>query len=325
MHRRLLLAGLSSPLLAQLGAPLVARAQAFPDRPIRIISPYPPGGGTDVTARLMAPHLTEFLGQPIVVENRGGAAGALGAAVVAEAPADGHTLLMDSLGHVVNPHILKGLRFNYATAFAPVSLMVVLPQFLSVPASLPVNTTAQFVAWCKARPGRLSYGSSGNGSGAHLAALLFLRETGLDLTHVPYRGGSAVIPDLIAGNVSFAFTTVTVSANLIHDGRLKALAVTHASRLATMPEVPTTAELGMPAVDVDEWNALFSVAGTPVAAMARLHAAAMHALARPNVRERFAAMGAIMVGNSMAAATSFVAERREAMGRLVRDAQVSIE
>ncbi len=317
MQRRALLAGLA--------APLVARAQGFPDRPIRIISPYPPGGGTDTSARLMAPHMTEFLGQPIVIENRGGAAGALGAAVVAEAAPDGHTLLVDSLGHVVNPHILRNLRFDYATAFAPVSLLVVLPQFLVVPASVPANTVAEFIAWARARPGQLSYGSSGNGTGAHLAALLFVREAGLDITHVPYRGGSAVIPDLVAGNVVFAFATVSTSMALIRDGRLKALAVTYQDRLPSMPEVPTTRELGMPRVDVDEWNAMYSRGGTPAPVLERLHAAAAHALAQPNVRQRFTQLGGMVVSSSIAEATAFVAERREAMGRLVRAANVVVE
>ncbi len=312
-------------LLAGMAAPLVARAQSFPDRPIRIISPYPPGGGTDTSARLMAPHMSEFLGQSIVIENRGGAAGALGAAVVAEAPGDGHTLLIDSLGHVVNPHILRGLRFDYATAFAPVSLLVVLPQFLVIPASVPANTVAEFLAWARARPGRLSYGSSGNGTGAHLAALLFVRETGLDITHVPYRGGSAVIPDLVAGNVVFAFATVSTSSALIRDGRLKALAVTYKDRLPSMPEVPTTRELGMPSVDVDEWNALYSGGATPAPVLGRLHAAAAHALAQPNVQQRFTQLGGMIVNSSIGEATAFVRERREAMGRLVRAANVVVE
>ncbi len=321
MHRRTLLAGLAVPALA----PIAARAQSFPERPIRLVSPYPPGGGTDTSARLLAPHMAAMLGQPIVVENRGGAAGALGAATVAAEPGDGHTLLLDSLGHVVNPHILRGLRFDYATAFAPVSILVVLPQFLVVPATLPVNTLAEFLAWCRARPGTLSYGSSGNGSGAHLAAALFVQETGLDLAHVPYRGGSAVLPDLIAGNVVFAFATVSTALGLIQDGKLKALAVTHATRLPSAPSVPTTRELGLPRVDVDEWNVLFSGAGTPPAAMARLSAATLHALRQPNVLERYAGWGGIVVGSSPAEADAFIRERREAMGRVVREAHISSE
>jgi tripartite-type tricarboxylate transporter receptor subunit TctC len=301
------------------------QAAGFPNRPIRIISPYPPGGGTDTTARLIGPPMSEFLGQPIVVENRPGAGGAIGAGHVAEQPPDGHTLLVDSLGHVVNPHLLRGLRFDYATAFAPVSLVTVLRQILVVPPSVPANSVAEFVAWAKARPGRLSWGSSGNATGSHLAGVLFTRAAGLDMTHVPYRGGSAVLPDLLSGNIVFAFATVSVGSQLVRDGRLKGLAIASRERVASLPGIATMAELGFPMVDMDEWNVLTSPAGTPPAVLARLHEALRHALARPNVQERFAQIGAVTVGSPPEEAARFVAERREALGRLVREAGITIE
>src|SRR4051812_6720596 len=224
LHRRALLA--APALLAR-----PARSQGFPQRPIRIIAPFTPGGGTDTTARVLAPAMGEFLGQPVIVENRPGAAGSLGAGAVADSPADGHTLLIDALNHAVNPHMLRGLHFDYATAFAPISLLTVLPQIMVVPPALPVTTLAGFVDWARARPGRLAYGSSGNATGAHLGSTLFLQETGLDIQHVPYRGGSAVLPDIIAGNVVFAFATVNSATGLIQEGRLKALAVASAQRV----------------------------------------------------------------------------------------------
>lgn len=320
LDRRLALGALAAS--AVLRRP--ARAWA-PNRPIRIVSPYTPGGGTDTTSRLLAPAMGEFLGQPIVVENRPGGGGSIGAAAVAEAPSDGHTLMVDALGHVVNPHLLRGLRFDYARAFAPVSQVTIQRQILATPAALPVNTLAEFVDWAKARPGRLSYGSSGNATGAHLAGVLFVRETGLDIAHVPYRGGSAVIPDLIAGNVVFAFATGSSAVQLVHEGRLKALAVASAERLGALPQVPTTAEAGHPAVVVDEWNTLFAPAETPPEALARLHAAVMHALAQPAVRERFAQVGAGIVGSGPAEAARYIAAQREAMGRLVREANITVE
>ncbi|MFC7693270.1 tripartite tricarboxylate transporter substrate-binding protein [Paeniroseomonas aquatica] len=185
---------------------------------MRIIAPFTPGGGTDTTARVLAPAMGAFLGQTVLVENRPGAAGSLGAGAVADSPADGHTLLIDALNHAVNPQLLHGLRFDYATAFAPVSLLTVLPQIFVVPPALPVATLAEFVDWARARPGRLAFGSSGNAGGSHLGATLFLRETGLDIGHVPYRGGSAVLPDLISGTVVFAFATVNSATQLIRDG-----------------------------------------------------------------------------------------------------------
>jgi tripartite-type tricarboxylate transporter receptor subunit TctC len=319
LHRRALLA--APALLAATGA----RAQGFPQRPIRIISPFTPGGGTDTTARVLAPGMGEFLGQPIIVENRPGAAASLGAAAVAESPADGHTLLIDSLNHVVNPHLLRGLRFDYATAFTPVSVLTILPQLLVVPTSLPVTNLAEFVAWARARPGRLAFGSSGNASGSHLVSTIFQQETGLDLQHVPYRGGSAVLPDLIAGTVVFAFATVNSATGLVQEGRLRALAIASAQRVPALPAVPTMAEAGYPKVVLDEWNGLYAPAGTPPAVLARIHAAVRHAMAQPMVRDRFAGIGAILVGSPPEEAARYVAGLREAMGRLVRAANITVE
>ena len=302
-----------------------ARAQPAPGRPVRIIAPFTPGGGTDTTARVLAPAMGAFLGQTVLVENRPGAAGSLGAGAVADSPADGHTLLIDALNHAVNPQLLHGLRFDYATAFAPVSLLTVLPQIFVVPPALPVATLAEFVDWARARPGRLAFGSSGNAGGSHLGATLFLRETGLDIGHVPYRGGSAVLPDLIAGTVVFAFATVNSATQLIRDGRLKALAVASEQRVAALPAVPTMAEAGYPAVVLDEWNLLAAPAGTPAAVLARLHAAVRHALAQPAVRDRFAAIGATAVGSPPEEAASYLVAQRERLGRLVADAAITIE
>jgi tripartite-type tricarboxylate transporter receptor subunit TctC len=318
-HRRALLA---APALL---AATAARAQGFPQRPVRIVAPFTPGGGTDTTARVLAPAMGEFLGQPVIVENRPGAAGSLGAGGVADSPADGYTLMIDALNHAVNPHLLRGLRFDYATAFAPVSLLTVLPQIMVVPPSLPVTTLAEFVEWARARPGRLAFGSSGNATGAHLGSTLLLQETGLDIQHVPYRGGSAVLPDLIAGNVVFAFATVNSATGLVQEGRLRALAIASAQRVPALPTVPTMAEAGYPKVVLDEWNLLCAPAGTPPEVQARIHAAVRHAMAQPVVRDRFASIGAIPVGSPPPEAARFVAEQREVLGRLVRAANITVE
>ena len=330
LDRRILMAGALAASVPAARGPAAAQGSAAggtwaPSRPIRIVSPYTPGGGTDTTARLIAPAMGEFLGQPVVVENRPGGGGSIGAGAVAEALPDGHTLMVDALAHVVNPHLMRGLRFDYARAFAPISQVTVQRQILAVPAGLPVSTLAEFVAWAKARPGRLSYGSSGNASGAHLASVLFLRETGLDVAHVPYRGGSAVIPDLIGGTVVFAFATGSSAVQLVQEGRLKALAIASSERLGALPAVPTMAEASYPAVVVDEWNTLFAPAGTPPEALERVHAALLHALAQPAVRERFAQVGAGLVGSPPMEAARYIAAQRDAMGRLVREANITIE
>lgn len=324
--RRALLSAATLPiLLPGLGTRCAsAQEQPFPTGPVRIVSPYAPGGGTDTTARVIGPAMGEFLGQPILVENRGGAGGSIGAAEVARSTPDGQTVLVDALGHVVNPFLLKGLTFDYA-AFVPVTQVTRLPQVLITSPNLPVDDLAGFVAYAKARPGRLSYGSSGNATGSHLASVLFLREAGIDLSHVPYRGGSAAMQDVLAGNVSFAFATVNSATALILDNRLKALAAASETRVPSLPAVPTMAEAGYPAVVLDEWNGMFAPPGTPRRVVDRLHAAVRHGLAAPAVRDRFAAIGATAVGSDPDEFASFVAQRRDAMERLVRASGVVID
>ena len=319
--RRGVLAGSVGLLAAR-----AARSQekAFPSGPVRVVSPYSPGGGTDTTARVIGPAMGEFLGQPILVENRGGAGGSIGAAEVARSAPDGQTVLVDALGHVVNPHLLKGLAFDYA-AFVPVTQVTLLPQVMIVDPRTPAADLAGFVAYAKARSGRLSYGSSGNATGSHLASVLFLRRAGLDMAHVPYRGGSAALQDVLAGNVAFAMATVNSATQLILDGRLRALAVASDNRVASLPAVPTMAEAGLDGVVVDEWNGMFAPPGTPRAIVDRLWAGVRHALDAPMVRDRFAAIGAVTVGSGPDAFAAFVRERRDAMGRLVREANISIE
>ena len=301
-----------------------AQERAFPTGPIRIISPYAPGGGTDTTARVIGPAMGEFLGQPILVENRGGAGGSIGAAEVARAAPDGQAVLVDALGHVVNPFLLRGLAFDYA-AFVPVTQVTLLPQVMIINPRLPVTDMAGFIGYAKARPASLSYGSSGNATGSHLASALFLQRAGLDIGHVPYRGGSAAMQDVLAGNVTFAMATVNSATQLILDGRLRALAVASDRRVTALPEVPTMAEAGLPGVVLDEWNGMFAPPGTPRRIVDRLQAGVRHALEAPAVRDRFAAIGAVTVGSDPDSFAAFVRDRREAMGRLVREAGVTLE
>jgi tripartite-type tricarboxylate transporter receptor subunit TctC len=313
-------------LAATLVASGSARAQErpYPTGPVRIVSPYAPGGGTDVTSRLIAPVLGEFLGQPVLVENRGGAGGALGAAEVARAAPDGQTLLVDALGHVVNPHLLRGLAFDYA-AFVPVTQITQLAQVLVTHPRTPANDLAGLVALIRARPGQLSFGSSGNATGSHLASVLFLRAAGLDIQHVPYRGGSAAMQDVLSDNVLFSFPTVNSATQLVQEGRLKALAVASARRVPALRELPTFAELGYPGVVVDEWNGMFAPSGTPRHIVDRIYAGVRQALDTPAIAQRFAGIGAITVGSDPDSFAAFVRERRDTYGRLVREANITID
>jgi tripartite-type tricarboxylate transporter receptor subunit TctC len=318
ISRRAIGAGLLA--LPALGRP--ARAQWAPTRPIRLIAPYPPGGGVDTTSRLLAGPMGAFLGQPVIVENRAGAGGSIGAAELARAAPDGQTVMVDAMAHTVNPALLRNPPFDYARAFTPISQLVVIPQMLLVHPSMPARTLADFVAFVKARPGQLSYGSSGNATAAHLAAALFVSRAGLDIQHVPYRGGTPAQQDLLGGSLAFVFGTVSSSLQLARDGRLVALGVSTATRLAALPEVPTIAEQGFPGFELNEWNGFYAPAGLPAPVTERLHAAASQALADPVARQRLEAMGAVPVGSQPADFARFVAAEREAMARLVREARI---
>ena len=306
-----------------LGAVLAtpALAQWAPARSIRLIAPYTPGGGVDTTARLIAAPIGALLGQPVIVENRAGAGGSLGAAELARSAPDGMTVMVDAMAHTVNPALIRNLPFDYATAFTPITQLAVLPQIMIVPNSLPVTDLAGFIAHARTRPG-LPYGSSGNATAAHLAAALLLSRAGLAMEHVPYRGGTAALPDVIAGNVSFVFATVSSALQLVREGRVRALGVTTAQRIPTLPDVPTIAEQGFPGYELNEWNGFYAPAGLPGPVLARLHEAALHALADATLRQRFEALGAIPVGSPQAEFAAFVTAQRGVMAALVREARI---
>ena len=315
--RRALGGLLAAPVLPRTGL-----AQWTPARPIRLIAPYPPGGGVDTTSRLLAVPMGAFLGQSIVVENRAGAGGSIGAAELARSAPDGQTIMIDALAHTVNPALIRNLAFDYATAFTPISQVVVLPQLLVINPQIPARTLQEFVAYAKARPGQLSYGSSGNATAAHLAAALFVSRAGLDIQHVPYRGGTPALQDLMGGALAFVFGTVSSSLQLARDGRIRALAVSTADRIASLPEVPTVAEQGFPGYELNEWNGLYAPAGLPAPVTGRLFESATHALADPTVRQRLDALGAVPVGSPPDAFARYVAEQRATMATLVRNAGI---
>ncbi len=303
--------------------PLAAGAQGLPSRPVRLIAPYPPGGGVDTSARLLAVPMGAALGQAVIVENRPGAGGAIGAAELARSAPDGGTIMVDALGHVLNPVLQRNLPFDYATAFTPITQLLVWPQILLVPPSLPVRSLAEFLDYARARPGALSYGSSGNATAAHLAAALLFSRAGVRLEHVPYRGGAPALQDLLAGNIACVFGTVASSLQFAREGRLRGLGVTTTTRLANLADVPTIAEQGFAGYELNEWNGLYAPAGLAPALRDRWFALARDALADATVRSRLEALGAIPVGSDPAAFARYVVEQREAMRGLV--AQTGIE
>jgi tripartite-type tricarboxylate transporter receptor subunit TctC len=268
-----------------------AAAQDYPSRPVKIVVSYAPGGSNDVVARVIAPELQKELGQSFVVENRAGASGTIGADAVAKSPPDGYTLFMGAGAHALAPSLFKKLPYDIAKDFAPISLAATSTYVLVLNPSVPATTVPELIALLKSKPGQLNYASAGKGTPLHLAAELFKSKTGTDIVHVPYGGDTPALNDLLAGTVQLAFMSVASTAPQIRAGKLRALAVTSASRSDALPDLPTLGELGIAGYDVGTWWGLLAPAGTPDAIVAKLNAAMRKAVALPQTKERFAPLG----------------------------------
>jgi tripartite-type tricarboxylate transporter receptor subunit TctC len=276
-------------------------------------------------ARLLSPKLGEALGQPVLVENRAGAGGTIGADLVAKSPPDGYTLMLDAANYAVNPSLYPKLPYDPAKAFAPVTLIALFPNMVVVNPAFPVSSIRQLIEKIKAEPGKIAFASSGNGSAQHLAAELFRQRAGLDMVHVPYKGGGPALIDVMAGQVPLYFGNMASALPHVKNGKLKALAVTGAKRSPAAPELPTVAEAGMPGYQVYEWNAIFAPAGTPEAIVKRLHAEIAKALALPDLRERIAALGGEIVASSPADTAAWLREQTASWGKVVREGNIKIE
>ena len=273
-------------------APVLASAQDYPSRPIRFIVPYPPGGGTDVVARIMNEALAAELGQAIVIDNRGGAAGNVGTDLAAKAPADGYNILFTLSSHTINPKLYDRLPFDVERDFVPISLAAMIPQILVVHPAVPATNVKELIALAKANPGKLNYASVGTGSPGHIAGELFKIRTGVDIVHVPYKGGGPAVVDTIGGQVQLLFVSMPAAWQHVKAGKLRAIAVTSAKRSVAAPEVPTIAESGVADFVVDSWYGALAPAKTPPAAVARLNAAFAKVLENPQLKERLLAQGA---------------------------------
>lgn len=285
--RRSALLALILPLV-----PLVGQAAGFPDKPLRMIVPFPAGGAADLMARLLAQHLGEQLGQQVVIDNRGGAGGVLASEMVARAPADGYTLLFATMGtHAINASLYEQLRYDPQKDFAPVALTHITPRVLVVGPSVKARSVAELVALAKARPGQISYGSAGNGSSSHLSGALFESLAGVDMVHVPYKGSAALLTDLLAGRIDTTFDSYAVYEEYIRSGRVQALAVTSRSRMGALPQVPTLAESGLAGYEVSNWLGLLAPAGTSREVIGALHAAVIRAMGDVAMRRQLIALG----------------------------------
>lgn len=283
-----------------------AQAQAnYPDKPIRLVVPYTPGGGADTNSRMLAQPMSAILGQPIVIENRPGASGVVGAMAVLQAPADGYTVFFDAFPYAVNA-VMRDLPFDPVKDMIPVSQAINMPLILVVPAASPFKTLKELVDYAKANPDKLDYGSYGAGGAAHLAAELLQRDAGIKWTHVPYKGGAQAIADVLAGRLGGYFSNPITALPHLKSGKLRALGTTGAARMEALPEVPTLEELGYPGFRVVEWNGFFVAKGTPTHSIERLAKAINEATKDPAVKARMGSMGIEPVGNTPEQFTTFL-------------------
>ena len=303
-----------------------AAEAAWPDQPVRIVVPFAAGGTTDVIARLVGEKLAPRLGQPVVIENIGGAGGNNGAALVAKSPANGYTILMATPGPaVMNQFMYSRMPFDTATAFAPIVTTASVPSVLVVGPKVEAKSMAELVALMKARPDGFNFGSAGNGSTGHLGGALFTSAVGVKAQHVPYRGSAPMLQDLIAGNIQFTIDTVTGVMSLIKGGTLNALAVTTKSRSSELPDVPTATEAGFPDVEMASWVALLGPAGMPHEAVERINAEVNAALKEPELQARIAGLGARPEGGSPEDLAAFLTRETERWKRVVEIAGIRID
>jgi tripartite-type tricarboxylate transporter receptor subunit TctC len=312
-------------LATALAAPRLASAQdTWPNRPVRVIVPFTPGGSTDILARALSAELQDTLGQPFVIENRGGAGGTLGSEVVARSAPDGYTLMMGHIGTLaVNPSLYRNLSYDTVTSFQPIVLVAIVPNILVVnPRKVAAANVQEFIALAKRQPGALTYGSGGNGSAAHIAAVAFMDATGIEMTHVPYRGTGPMMTDLIAGTIDLTMTGGPPALPPVRAGQLKALGVSSLTRLSSAPDIPTIAEQGVPGFDATQWYGLVAPAGTPRAVVDRINAESTKILRGAKLRPRLEGEGADPAPGTPEQFRDLIVAERQRWGELIRRANV---
>jgi tripartite-type tricarboxylate transporter receptor subunit TctC len=295
-----------------------AGAQSFPSKPIRLISPYAAGGANDIVCRVIAEKLSELMGQTVLVDNKPGAGSMVGSNILVKAPADGYTIMMADIAHGANPALRKMMPYDTLKDFAPVVLVAELPTVLLVNPSVPASSIAELVAYAKRNPGKLNYSSSGFGSTNHLAAEVFKDELGLDIVHVPYQGGGEAMNALLGGQVQMLFITLPASLPHIKAGKVRALALTGAKRMDSLPDVPTVAETVLPGFDINLWIGVVAPAGTPPAVIDRLNADFNKVLAMPAVKERITALGANIAGGTPAQFDAFIRKEVQRWAKTIK-------
>ena len=297
----------------------------WPSKPISLVVTYPPGGGADTMARLIAPRLGEALGQNVVVENKPGASGQIGAAAVAKATPDGHTLMLDASSFAVNPALYAKLPYDTDKAFRPIGVLALFPNVALVHAQFPVKSVAELITAAKARKDAVAFASSGNGSAQHLAGAMFESAAKVEMAHIPYKGGGPALNDVIGGQVPVFFGNLASTLPHIQSGKLRALAVTSTKRSAILPDVPTLAEAGVPGAEVYEWNVVVAPAGTPNDVVAKLSAALQKTMESPEVKARIAQLGGEIQKSNPDTAQAFVRSQMALWAKLVKERGIALE
>jgi len=310
-----------------LALPLAAHAQAWPARgPIRFVIPYPPGGASDVTARTLGAKLSEILGQAVVIENRPGANGIIALEQVAKAPPDGYTLLMANLGpNAINPVVYSKLPYDAIRDFAPILLTSIVPQILVVNPALPIRTLGELIAYAKANPGKLNFASAGNGASNHLSGELFNAMAGVKMEHVPYKGDTPAMTDVMAGTVAVMFPTAIAATPHVRTGKLRAIAVTSRKRIPSLADVPTVAEGGVPGFEAVSWGGVMATAGTPPDVVARLNAEFNRILKMPDVAAKLESLGAEIVGGTPDEFATYLKAEIAKWGKVARDNNIALD
>jgi tripartite-type tricarboxylate transporter receptor subunit TctC len=314
---------LAAAALATLSS--VAHAQTYPAKPIRWIVPFPPGGSTDILARVVGQKLTEAWGQPVIVENKGGAGGTIGAAEVARALADGYTLLMGAIHHTIASSVYPKLPYDFQRDLAPVTVVAIVPNVLVVNPSVPAKSVAELIAYAKANPGKLTYGSAGVGTAHHLIGAKFNLEAGVDIVHVPYKGSAPAVTDLVSGQVQVMYDTVASALPHIKTGKLRPLAVATAKRSLALPDTPTIAEAALPGFEVTTWFGVLVPARTPKEIVAKLHDEIVKILNMPEVKKRLIDAGAEPVGNTPEEMAAQIKNETESFAKIVKQASITSE
>lgn len=325
MQRRMVALTLlaTSGLIA--ASPALAQSNAYPNKPITLVVTYPPGGGADVMARLVAPKMGEALGQAIVIENRPGAGGQIGASAVAKAAPDGYTLMLDASSFAINPALYPKLPYDTAKAFRPVGVLALFPNVVLVNAQFPAKNIAELTALARAQKNAVSFASSGNGSAQHLAGALFESAAKVDMVHVPYKGAGQALNDVLGGQLPLFFGNLASTLQHVQSGKLRPLAVTAAKRSAILPDVPTLAEAGVPGAEVYEWNGVFAPAGTPDAVVDKLSAALQKAMEAPEVKARIAQLGGEVQKGGPKAAQDFIQTQMSMWAQLIKAKGIAVD